>query len=439
VRLLQSRKIIIFSLLVFALFENCYLNPVFRGVVDPVKKENKLNILAGLFGIMIFSEGTTLVLGQLVDLSGSPISGANLEVKSISASVRGEGSFSQALVSNSTITDSSGNFYLYSKAGISSISVLSSGGINLGAFNLTVADPSSNPTASLSLGALFSILNLRASSAIPPSNLIYSGSFFSFTAGTAISKQTPAFNGIISSCTASPSLPTGLSISSTTCAISGTPTTVQSATIYTITAGNPLGSTTATVSITVTSAVVPPSSLTYSGSPYSFMVGSAISTIVPTYSGTVTNCNASPTLPTGLSISLTSCAISGTPTTVQSAKNYTITASNSGGSASATINITVSAVPTYTIGGSVVGCFISACNGAGTFTLTNSVNSDTVNVVAGDGGIFTFPIGLTSLENYNVTVTLDAFPNYACTVTGNGSGTIASANVTNIVVTCNAL
>jgi len=59
----------------------------------------------------------------------------------------------------------------------------------------------------------------------------------------------------ITNCTASPALPSGLSINASTCVISGTPTVVVSATAYTITATNSAGSSTASVSLTVAAAV----------------------------------------------------------------------------------------------------------------------------------------------------------------------------------------
>lgn len=84
-----------------------------------------------------------------------------------------------------------------------------------------------------------------------------------------------------------------------------------------------------------------PSALTYTGSPYSFAKGTAITTQTPTVTGTITSCTASPTLPTGLSIATTTCAISGTPTANQAATSYTVTATNSAGSTTATISIAI--------------------------------------------------------------------------------------------------
>ena len=53
----------------------------------------------------------------------------------------------------------------------------------------------------------------------------------------------------------------------------------------------------------------------------------------------------SPALPAGLNLSATTGTISGTPTAVASTSNYTVTASNSAGSTTATLTLTVNAAP----------------------------------------------------------------------------------------------
>ncbi len=174
---------------------------------------------------------------------------------------------------------------------------------------------------------------------LPPSALTYVGSPYSYTKGYSIGTNTPTVTGGLTNCTASPILPSGLSLSTTTCALSGSPTTIQSAANYTITASNPYGNTTTIISITVK--IPPPSGLTYYGTPFSFTKNSAITTQTPNLTGTVTSCSSSPSLPSGLSINATTCAISGTPTINQFATYYTITASNSTGSATAGISIAV--------------------------------------------------------------------------------------------------
>jgi len=174
---------------------------------------------------------------------------------------------------------------------------------------------------------------------LPPSSLTYAGNPFSFTKGYNIGTNTPTVTGGLTNCTASPVLPAGLSLSTTTCAISGNPTTIQNAATYTITASNPYGNTTASISITIK--IPPPSGLSYYGTPYSFTKNSTITTQTPNLTGTVTSCTSSPSLPSGLSINATTCAISGTPTVNQFATYYTITASNSTGTATTGISIAV--------------------------------------------------------------------------------------------------
>ncbi|MEC7273590.1 MAG: putative Ig domain-containing protein, partial [Candidatus Thermoplasmatota archaeon] len=71
----------------------------------------------------------------------------------------------------------------------------------------------------------------------------------------------------------------------------------------------------------------------------------ALTTITPTSSGgAVTSWSISPALPAGLAFDNTTGAISGTPTAVSNSTSYTVTASNAGGSATATVTIQVNDV-----------------------------------------------------------------------------------------------
>ena len=129
----------------------------------------------------------------------------------------------------------------------------------------------------------------------------------------------------------SPSLPAGLSLDSSTGAISGTPSAVTSSATYTVTASNTGGSDTATLTFVVND--VAPSSIAYSPSSFTLTKGTAMTTVTPTSSGgTVTSWSVSPSLPAGLSIDSSTGAISGTPSAVTSSATYTVTASNTGGS-----------------------------------------------------------------------------------------------------------
>jgi hypothetical protein len=211
-------------------------------------------------------------------------------------------------------------------------------------------------TATNGFGNGTATINLRVNAAGTAPTVSYSGSPFTYTQNSAITTLTPTLGGsATTSCSSSPTLPTGLSINATSCAISGTPTGTQSATSHTITATNGFGNGTASINITVNAAGTAPT-VSYSGSPFTYTQNSAITTLTATLGGSATtSCSSSPTLPTGLSINATSCAISGTPTGTQSATNHTITATNGFGSGTATINIRVNAAgtaPTVSYSGS---------------------------------------------------------------------------------------
>ncbi|MEO7324901.1 MAG: proprotein convertase P-domain-containing protein [Dokdonella sp.] len=115
--------------------------------------------------------------------------------------------------------------------------------------------------------------------------------------------------------------------------------------------------------------------------------------------------------------------------TQPSSPTQTCTLSNGSGTiASANVtNVAVSCTTnTYTVGGTVSGL-----SGTG---LSLSLGAQTLPLSA--NGSFTFPTALASGASYAVTVgTQPSAPSQTCTVT-NGSGTIASANVTNVTVSC---
>ena len=138
----------------------------------------------------------------------------------------------------------------------------------------------------------------------------------------------------------SPALPTGLTLNTSTGIISGTPTTLTTSANYTVTASNTGGFTTASVSITVRD--VEPSALTYVSNPATYIKDTAISDNTPTSSGgTVVSYAVSPALPAGLTLNTSTGIISGSPTTLTAAADYTITATNTGGSTPASVSITV--------------------------------------------------------------------------------------------------
>src|SRR5690606_36619863 len=130
---------------------------------------------------------------------------------------------------------------------------------------------------------------------------------------------------------------------------------------YTVTASNSGGNVSVGIEITINDAA--PSALAYNP-PNTFTVGSAIVALNPSVSGSVSNYSVSPALPDGLSIDPISGIISGTPTTVTATASYTVTATNSGGSVSFDVVITVNdAAPsalaynspnTFTVGSTII-------------------------------------------------------------------------------------
>ena len=138
----------------------------------------------------------------------------------------------------------------------------------------------------------------------------------------------------------SPNLPTGMYIDIFTGEISGTPTIASVSTAYTITARNSGGPGTTTITLSVSD--IPPSSLVYSPNSFSLTKDVAMSTVTPTSSGgAVISWTVSPDLPTGLNFDTSTGVISGTPTVLLASNVFTITATNSGGSDTATVTVVV--------------------------------------------------------------------------------------------------
>ena len=164
-----------------------------------------------------------------------------------------------------------------------------------------------------------------------PSSVSYSDSPFTLTKDSLMTASTPTYSGgTVISWAVSPSLPAGLAFSTSTGEISGTPSAVTSSATYTITATNTGGDATTTVTIVVNDII--PSSVSYSGSPFTLTKDSLMTASTPTYSGgTVVSWAVNPSLPAGLVLDTSTGEISGTPTAVTSSATYTITATNTGG------------------------------------------------------------------------------------------------------------
>ncbi|MBL8265333.1 Ig domain-containing protein [Steroidobacter sp.] len=162
-----------------------------------------------------------------------------------------------------------------------------------------------------------------------PSNLSYPSPAV-FMVSQPITALNPTVTGSVTSYAVSPALPAGVTISSTTGVISGTPTTPATTATYTVTASNTSGATTAGVAITVNDAAP---DISYSRSAYTFTSGVPTTSVIPINSGgTVISWSINSALPAELTFNTTNGSISGTPTTPGAAATYSITAQNVSGS-----------------------------------------------------------------------------------------------------------
>ena len=156
---------------------------------------------------------------------------------------------------------------------------------------------------------------------------------------------TPSFTGdVVTFTVTSGSLISGLSLSSTTGVISGTPSQYASNRQVTIEACNPLSC--KTYSLTLT-ALQPVRSFSYPSMSYVFAKGSSVSVSASATGDLITYSVTTGQLPTGLTLSSATGAITGVPSqSVNMARSITITAENDLGSQTVTMTIQVLEKPT---------------------------------------------------------------------------------------------
>ncbi len=195
----------------------------------------------------------------------------------------------------------------------------------------------------LSIGCLF-FLGCGQASLQPPSSLSYRAVAAIYTAGVVIvPNYAVCTGGAVSRFSVAPALPDGLSLSSDSGIISGTPTLASAQARYTVTASNASGSTTAALFITVTDR--PPTSLAYTSQTAIYAIHAPIVPNSPSSAGgAITSFIVAPALPPGLTLDPATGVISGTPTMAMRQADYVVTASDSGGSATATLTLTTAKV-----------------------------------------------------------------------------------------------
>jgi len=246
-----------------------------------------------------------------------------------------------------------------------------------------------------------------ASVAIASQTLTENHASASFTPVTASGGIAPLSYSV------SPSLPTNLSMSSTTGAITGTPTVTHTSSSFTVTVTDADSKTsTASFDLAVNSAVT----ATQAIATKTLTEGVAATAFTPVTGGGGTAplvYSVFPALPTNLSISSTTGAITGTPTVTSTGASYAVTITDANGATgSASFNLTVippaptvtSISPTSgtTTGGTTVT--IGGTNFIGSATVAFGTNPATaVTIINPTSMTATSPAGTAGVVNVTVT------------------------------------
>ena len=286
----------------------------------------------------------------------------------------------RSAISNITVTNSGGDAtYSISPAIANSLSFDTTDGTISGTpanaatnvvYTITASNVSGNSTATLSI-----TVNLAAPS------IELSVATVNVEFNVAIDNITVINTGGTATYSISPAITNGLSFNTANGTISGTPSATATAMIYTVTATNISGTDSASVSITVSQVTIAPSIEDITNT-QTYFVGVAISTVVFTNAGDLAqSCVSNPDLPAGLNavVSGDSCAINGEAEATKTLTTYTITATNSFGSDTATINIAVTlAIPNISLSTTTITAI--AGSAISNITVTNSGGDATYSI-----------------------------------------------------------
>lgn len=235
----------------------------------------------------------------------------------------------------------------------------------------------------------------------------------------------------------SPGLPAGLMFNSSTGAVSGTPTVVSATTSYLVTATDTDGATaTASFTLTVDAAVtattvIPSTTLTF------YQAATAFTPVTGSGGATPLSYSVSPALPAGLSMSSTTGAIMGTPTSVSAAATYMVTVTDTNkATGTAMFSITVNKQPSLT----VVSANPTSITLVQSTTLTATVSATIAGTPLTPGGTVTFMDNGTALMSEPVTggvaqltTQLPAGASAVITAVYSGDGNFLTSTSTNSV------
>ncbi len=214
------------------------------------------------------------------------------------------------------------------------------------------ADPANYTIVASGPGGKDTVVVNIGTSSEPPPMIAYATDTLVFVKDAAIMSVTVSIDSVlggpIDSFTVAPAFPAGLSLDGGTGEITGTPTAVVATASYVVTAHGLGGVGRDTLVITVND-IAPV--IAYTVDTVTYAVGTAISTLVPSSTGgAVISWSITPDLAglTGLTFNTTTGELSGTPVNEEPAGNYTIVATNSGGTDTAVIHVTVQGAPLVT-------------------------------------------------------------------------------------------
>ncbi len=275
-------------------------------------------------------------------------------------------------------------------------------------------------------------INAFKALSVSPSSLIYSPSIVIATRTiTNINSSVTYLGDSITSFSISPSLPTGVSLNTSTGRISGIPKVSIPQTVFTITGTNNGGSTTASFRLTVNS--IAPSNLKYNDS--NIVATRTITNINSSviYSGdSITSFSITPSLPLGLSLNTSTGLISGIPLVTLPQTTFTITGTNNGGSTTASFRLTVNSIAPnnlkYNDSSIVATRTITNINSSVTYSGDSITNFSIIPVLPNGLSLNTTTGLISGTPTVNIAQTI-------FTITGSNSG---GSTTTNFTLTVNS-
>lgn len=158
--------------------------------------------------------------------------------------------------------------------------------------------------------------------------------------------------------------------------------------------------------------------LTYPSGTQTFTVGTAITPLAPTITGSLTSFSVSPSLPVGLSLDAGTGVISGTPTAVTTTRTCTVTGTGANGAtASATVTVTINDVSPSQVS-----------YGATSFTYTAGYAGSTLTPKAAGGSIIGWSISPALPQGLSFDATNGSIAGTPTTATASASYVVTAQN-----------